>query len=334
MENREKLISIIIPVYNVEPYLSDCLSSLDRQNFADDVEILLLDDGSKDDSLALCEEKARQDKHYRVYHHDNHGVAFTRNRGLQMAMGKYIAWIDPDDYIADDWYASIKECLGKGYDFLCFDYYICDYNTSRTILYDEFSRMISREELFRELAIGDKMQSHLVTKIMTKDYYFGDKTFNNEFSFCEDYEAMVRIAKKAKKIFYLHKPLYIYRQRVGSIVSADGEKRLENRWLYINLTKDRYDTIKSMGVEISDLGCMIANFEFCYWYQILGIKSDLWNLRYQSAVKILKKNIISLMTNSRLSYRNKILLLLVVLGVGGKVNYIRVKIKERLLAIK
>lgn len=328
MKYNEKLISIIIPVYNVEKYLLDCLASLDRQNFTDDVEILLLDDGSTDDSLSLCKKKANQDNRYYVYHHDNRGVAYTRNRGLQLAKGRYIAWIDPDDYIVDDWYASIKKCLEKKCDLIFFDYYIYKENKSKMIFYDKYSRMISREELFCELAIGDKMQSHLVTKIMPKSYYFGEKTFNNKLSYCEDYEAMVRIMEKAEKIFYFHKPLYVYRQREGSIVNANNEKILSNRWISIKFTKDRYEYIKSMGVAIQNLGYMIACFKFCYCYQILGIRNDLWRGRYRFVMKKLRKNFIPLLLNSRFSCRKKLILILVLLGVGGKIYNFKLNLKD------
>lgn len=331
MEYKEKLISIIIPVYNVAKYLPDCLLSLDRQDFADDVEVLLVDDGSTDDSLEICEEKARRDNHYRVFHHDNHGVAYTRNRGLQLANGKYIAWIDPDDYITNDWYSSIRELLKNGLDLLYFDYYILLANKSRPMFYDDSSRMISREELFYELSIGDKIQSHLVTKIMPKVYYFGDKTFNNEFSFCEDYEALARILEKVENIFYLHKPLYIYRQRTGSIVNVDGEKRLQNSWLSITLIKDRYDYINSMGFEASGLGYMMAYYKFCYRYQIFDNKNDLWDLRYQSVIKELKKCFFTLLKTPRMSYRNKLRLILVIFGACGKVHFLKRKLKNILL---
>ena len=92
------LISVIVPVYNAESYLSDCLESLTRQTHRE-LEILVVDDGSADNSAALCEEWEKKDERIRLIRKENGGVSSARNRGLDEAQGEYVAFVDADDWI-------------------------------------------------------------------------------------------------------------------------------------------------------------------------------------------------------------------------------------------
>ncbi len=93
-------ISVIVPVYNVEKYLAICIESIIRQSFRD-IEILLLNDGSTDSSLEICNEYAKKDSRISVFSHSNRGLGPTRNRGISLACGEYLAFVDSDDYISD-----------------------------------------------------------------------------------------------------------------------------------------------------------------------------------------------------------------------------------------
>ena len=98
----KSLISIIVPVYNSEKVLSRCLDSIIRQNYTD-FELLLIDDGSTDNSGAICDEYARKDSRIRVFHKRNGGVSSARNVGLENAGGKWVTFCDSDDYVNPDW---------------------------------------------------------------------------------------------------------------------------------------------------------------------------------------------------------------------------------------
>ena len=92
------VISVIGPVYNVEPYLAQCINSILSQSF-EDFEVLLVDDGSKDKSGAICDEYARKDSGVRVFHKENGGVSSARNLGLDNVRGEWIAFVDSDDWV-------------------------------------------------------------------------------------------------------------------------------------------------------------------------------------------------------------------------------------------
>ena len=95
-------ISVIVPVYNVEQYLPRCIDSILDQTFTD-FELLLIDDGSKDKSGEICDNYAKKDSRIRVFHKENGGVSSARNLGLYNAKGKYIAFIDADDWVENEY---------------------------------------------------------------------------------------------------------------------------------------------------------------------------------------------------------------------------------------
>ena len=107
-----KLISIIIPVYNVEKYLEDCLNSVVNQTYKN-LEIILIDDGSTDNSGKICDLYAKKDNRIVVIHKENAGVSSARNVGLKIAKGLYIGFVDPDDYIAEDMYEILYQNIIK-----------------------------------------------------------------------------------------------------------------------------------------------------------------------------------------------------------------------------
>ena len=93
-----ELISIIVPVYKVEKYIDRCVESIINQTYKN-IEIILVDDGSPDNCPKICDEWAKKDKRIRVIHKENRGVSSARNVGIDVAKGKYIGFVDSDDYI-------------------------------------------------------------------------------------------------------------------------------------------------------------------------------------------------------------------------------------------
>ena len=103
MNMERDLISVIVPVYNVAPYLRECLDSVIRQTY-DALQILLVDDGSRDGSSAICDEYAAKDERITVVHQKNQGVSAARNAALDLANGKYVAFVDADYILPENAY--------------------------------------------------------------------------------------------------------------------------------------------------------------------------------------------------------------------------------------
>ena len=113
------LISVVIPVYNVEKYLQRCVTSVTEQSYSN-LEIILVDDGSVDNSGAICDDFAKKDKRIRVIHKENEGLGLTRNVGIKAATGNYICFIDSDDYIAREYIETIYSDLKKSSADVCY----------------------------------------------------------------------------------------------------------------------------------------------------------------------------------------------------------------------
>lgn len=120
---KEDLISIIVPVYKVENYLSKCLDSMICQTYKN-IEIILVDDGSPDNSGKICDDYAKKDSRIKVIHKENGGLSDARNAGLKIATGKYIGFVDSDDYISVEMYEKLyNQAKKEDADIACCNYY-------------------------------------------------------------------------------------------------------------------------------------------------------------------------------------------------------------------
>lgn len=106
----EPLISVIVPVYNVEKYLAKCIDSILNQTYAN-LEIILVDDGSKDNSGKICDLYAKKDNRVKSFHKENGGLSSARNFGIEKSLGEYLGFVDSDDYIADDMYETLLKLI-------------------------------------------------------------------------------------------------------------------------------------------------------------------------------------------------------------------------------
>ena len=117
----DKLISVIVPIYNVEKYLTKCIESIINQTYKN-LEIILVDDGSPDKSPIICDEYAKKDNRIKVIHKKNGGLSDARNYGMSLATGEYISFIDSDDYVTDDYIMtlySLIENMSVKFQLLC-----------------------------------------------------------------------------------------------------------------------------------------------------------------------------------------------------------------------
>src|SRR5699024_4498424 len=112
--NKDPLISVIVPVYNAEHYLKECVASITNQIIFN-LQIIIIDDGSTDGSGEICDELAITDKRITVIHQMNSGVSAARNTGLRIARGKYIAFVDSDDILPEDSYANLLSSIKEEY---------------------------------------------------------------------------------------------------------------------------------------------------------------------------------------------------------------------------
>ena len=206
------LISVIVPIYKVENYLNKCIESIVNQTYRN-LEIILVDDGSPDNSPAMCDEWAKKDKRIKVIHKENGGVSSARNSGLQKASGIYIGFVDGDDYIKFDMYeklvANIK--LSNCDVVICGNYFVSqDYTILNNNSY--MNKIIETEPGIIPYATNEKFE---VCCVWNKLYLMSEIKknkieFNENISVGEDFLFNYFYLKYTKKISIINDILYYY----------------------------------------------------------------------------------------------------------------------------
>lgn len=199
-------ISIIIPVYNLEQYLSRCIDSVLNQIYTN-LELLLINDGSTDKSGAICDAYAEKDKRVRVFHKKNGGVSSARNIGLKNARGEWITFIDGDDAVETNYYSEWNNLIENNNS----DIYLFSHKPGN----GEFKQMTSQEVL-NEL-IRFNIVPSLWLGIYKREIFKDNNLYLNEnIHFFEDYEFLFRIIMHSKRVALYDYCFYNYNQRLGS----------------------------------------------------------------------------------------------------------------------
>lgn len=198
------LISVIVPIYNSEKYLEKCIESICNQTYQK-LEIILINDGSKDSSLDICEKWKKIDDRIILIDRENRGVSESRNEGLKIAKGDYISFVDSDDYLDKDCYKIVMNNR-KGYDIIVFNYYYVNDDTVA-----EGVRKFKNESYEYEISNSLSIQGFVCNKIYKKELIDKIK-FNNKIKICEDllFNFEVCYNNYPVKYIYLDKPLYYY----------------------------------------------------------------------------------------------------------------------------
>ena len=321
------LISIIIPVYNVEKYLDECLISILNQEFKD-YEIILINDGSKDNSGNICNEYSQKYSFISVIHQKNKGLSEARNSGLRIAKGEYILFIDSDDYIEKGSLKLIakKVAQNKKID-VVFLNAIKFYPDGKKILMKDgyIEKKIngkSKNEVMKYLANLSKFPGSACTKLISNKLIRENELYFQKNLLSEDIEWTVRLLKVANNFLYINIPYYYYRQfREGSITNTNNLKRIE---CIISIIK-KYSN-KNIRLEYQEEINSFMAYEFIvilYNYSLLldeekkNLKNELKKLEWildnsylkkfkiiKYMLKILDYNITSLLLKN---YRDKVL---------------------------
>jgi len=225
MEN--DLISVIVPVYNVEQYLERCVNSILQQTY-EKLEIILVDDGSTDGSPAMCDAFAKKDGRIKVIHKENGGLSDARNAGLSVAAGEYIGYVDSDDWIEHDMYERMHHACREQDAQLCVCRYFCEY-ADRTLGGGSGESVpLTRDALLR-IYIGGHAQYVIYNSVWSKLFrrsLVEGVTFPKGRN-SEDITYTTRAFCKLEKAVYLDTCLYHYvLDREGSIMNASAGERM------------------------------------------------------------------------------------------------------------
>lgn len=212
------MISIIVPIYNVEQYLSKCVDSVLSQSYKD-MEIILVDDGSTDNCPSLCDEYAKKDNRITVIHKKNGGLSDARNAGMKKAHGEWIFFLDSDDWINDKaletlyFFAVEKDCdIVQGNFYYAYNDHLLYRCESRE---EQSKHILNRNEAMKELIINQRVKNFAWGKLYKSSFI---KTIDFPVGrFYEDSYWQHLIFHKIDKYGIVDVPIYFYRQREDSI---------------------------------------------------------------------------------------------------------------------
>lgn len=211
-------ISIIVPIYNLESCLQQCVDSILKQTFSD-FELILVDDGSTDYSSKICDDYAKRDERVHVIHQKNAGVSAARNRGLDEATGKYVMFCDGDDYVSANWVSCLHETILKNPD----DFVCCDMAKGQLIdsdfqpLTSEDVETVTYFELFQKGLSPYVWNKIYVNQVLKENSI----RFDEQLKYSEDVKLNVEYCKTCDRIRLVNRGLYFY---------SDAEESASNRY--------------------------------------------------------------------------------------------------------
>lgn len=230
-------LSCIIPVYNAERFLHRCLDSVVKQTFQN-FEVVLVDDGSPDDSGTICDEYAQNDSRFHVIHKANGGAASARNIGLDYASGQYICFIDSDDWVEPDFFEQMYAMVAtQSVDIAVCGFWGCKRQTSQVLTQKQ--GIIS---LFSINGIGGYSPLKICSRNLIEQT--PKCRYNESFSYLEDTEFFYRLFKRCNSILWDNRPLYHYELNENSVTQTAGLNHhlLSAYQVYENLIANESDT--------------------------------------------------------------------------------------------
>lgn len=233
------MVSIIIPVYNSEKYLEECIISVMNQTYKN-LEIILIDDGSSDRSSEICDVFAKKDTRIKVLHQKNGGVSQARNKGIELSSGEYVAFVDSDDivnpYLIEKqlfWveHENADLCIGE------YEYFSSNIPQTRNIIVS--GETYTGEKALEKIMGGTFSNLGPVTKLIRRSLLKSIR-FPENISIGEDMVFSVKLFLAAKKVIYIPMPYYYYRQ---SITDSSTSKAFDSKIKTMNLA---YDEMKKI----------------------------------------------------------------------------------------
>lgn len=215
-------ISVIVPVYNVEKYLDRCIESLVNQTYTK-LEIILVDDGSTDNSPIICDKWAKKDSRIKVIHKENGGVSSARNNGIEVANGNIVHFVDSDDWLDKNAYFELM----KNFDlssFLVFNAYSYDGKCFEKIFDYENSELTDQNEIITELIKGNIGYTNCWCKLFLMEIIKNNNLrFRTDYKVGEDFYFLYEYAKLIDKVKFINLPLYYYDiSREDSAMNSKG----------------------------------------------------------------------------------------------------------------
>lgn len=311
----EPKISIIVPVYNAGKYLKKCLDSIINQTFTN-IEVIVVNDGSTDESRLICDRYAKKDHRIKVIHKKHAGVSDSRNIGINHAQGDYIGFVDGDDYIQQDMYKRLYElCIDTKSDIsICrlgreIDGKIINHNKIQKGDMKLFDNQTAISELFKGVLYRFSLCNKLFHKRCFDDIHFPEGRIH------EDLATTYRLFSQAKQSVFINQLLYIYVKQENSILTTKyHEKRMDSLIAWeeiIPFMNENYDEL------LDDVYACFGYWCVDHVYYILNQVDDKWERKkYLKIVQaIINTSYQPLINNQILSFKYKYIITILRLNI-------------------
>lgn len=245
----EEIVSIIVPIYNVDKYLEECIDSLKNQTYRN-IEIVLINDGSTDNSAKICIEQAKQDKRIVFIDQKNSGAASAKNKGLKSVRGNYIMFVDSDDFIELDMIEYMVKTLKKyNSDIIQCDF-INRYKNTRRFKQDKIKEQKVGSKEFLTLFLKDWHSSLFWNKLFKREAI--NNLFFEEGRCIDDEFFTYKCVINSKNIVISNKILYNYRMRKSSVMKSESSQKqiLRDR---IDYLYERYEIVRKKYKDLGDV---------------------------------------------------------------------------------
>jgi len=298
-------ITIIVPVYNVEKYLSRCIKSLEDQKYSN-MEIILIDDGSTDDSGKICDVLKKDYSNIKVIHQKNKGVSSARNAGLKIATGEYIGFVDPDDYIEKNMYAKLYQSLID----TNADIAICgvtnEFEDGRSsFVLKGIDKLMSNEDAIRyDISHGIYYTCNkLFSKKTCENIFYDEEIINGEDRLFD-----VMTLLKAKKVIYISNPYYHYYHRANS---AGTKKYTPQDRSLINACEKIKDLLIDKGNDLRNMAEAQIDQAYVFLLWMMRYKIDEYKPDSECYVKKIRNSLLRIILNKHngIKFKIKVVLL-------------------------
>lgn len=291
---KQGLVSIIIPVYNVEKYLHQCLDSVLRQSYQE-LEVVLVDDGSKDSSGKICDEYARKDNRFKVLHCENSGASAARNIGLNIAQGEYIYFLDSDDWLAENTIEALySRAIEENADVVFFDAYTFDEKngTKSNNNYSRKKKYCSQSgcEMMRELLENKEFRVSPCLIFSKKSLFETQSLRFEEGIMYEDMIMAYQIFSVAERVTQVQQFLYYRRYRINSVMTTKkGAKNIRSACVVYNRVRDFAIQKQIIDEEASQTYIARCAFNVINVYDAIPLKE---RKEFKQIYRTIKKQII------------------------------------------
>lgn len=305
----DELVSVIIPVYNVEEYLTCCVKSVMRQTYTN-IEIILVDDGSTDKSGIMCDELQTEDSRISVIHKSNGGLSDARNIGISKACGRYTALIDSDDFVSDDYIEVLLKAMNDN-DADIVQCKFAEVSEKCTVYSSKKSNHIKiydREHALKDMLYQKKLNNSAWGKLYKTDALKKYKYPVGKLY--EDLNVTYKIIDTSDKIVYIDSVMYLYRIRNSSIVrSSFNEKKM--------ISVEFVDEMKECLVnenKIYDMACKARCFSlYMHIFRQIPNEERYIDLKKELYIKIKKYSLINIF-NPKVRIKNRVAAIMSIFG--------------------